>query len=232
MTLTSIGYGDIVPQNTAERYLCSLYMLVSGVIWTYAIGSVASIATTLNPNGVLYHNMMDSLNYFMRERSLPAPMRITLREYFQNARRVHQVTDDSALLHRLTPLLQGTVALAANKQWLDHVWYFRSLGDSRDGREFIASIAKMLVIRAYVAHERLPIGQLYVLRRGLVVKVRPRTPACICAPADTPAHPHTRAHNRRVLTPCPLVCILSLSALCAVVALPRVRQGVGGGHGA
>ena len=107
-----------------------------------------------------------------------------------------------------------------------------SLGDSRDGREFIASIAKMLVIRAYVAHERLPIGQLYVLRRGLVVKVRPRTPACICAPADTPAHPHTRAHNRRVLTPCPLVCILSLSALCAVVALPRVRQGVGGGHGA
>ena len=32
------------------------------------------------------------LNYFMRERGLRSPMRITLREYFQSARRVHQVT--------------------------------------------------------------------------------------------------------------------------------------------
>ena len=171
MTLTSIGYGEFTPVNTAERYLCSVYMMLSGVIWTYAIGSVASIATTLNPNVVLFHNTMDSLNIFMRERGLPGSMRITLREYFHNARRVHQVTDDSELLQRLSPLLQGTVALAANKRWLDHVWYFRSLGDSREGREFIASISKMLVIRAYVSHERLPIGQLYVLRRGLVVKL-------------------------------------------------------------
>ena len=51
----------------------------------------------------------------------------------------------------MPPPLQGTVALAANKKWLDHVWYFRSLGESREGREFIASLAKMLVIRAYVA---------------------------------------------------------------------------------
>jgi len=171
MTLTSIGYGEFTAVNTPERFLGSLYMLCSGVIWTYAIGSVASIATTLDPNGVLFHNTMDSLNYFMRERGLPIPMRITLREYFQQARRVHQVSDDSSLLSRMSPLLQGTVALAANKRWLDHVWYFRSLGESREGREFIASLAKMLVIRAYVAHERLPIGQLYVLRRGLVVKL-------------------------------------------------------------
>jgi hypothetical protein len=91
MTLTSIGYGEFTAVNTPERFLGSLYMLCSGVIWTYAIGSVASIATTLDPNGVLFHNTMDSLNYFMRERGLPIPMRITLREYFQQARRVHQV---------------------------------------------------------------------------------------------------------------------------------------------
>lgn len=59
MTLTSIGYGDFVPKNTAERWLCSLYMLLSGVLWTYVIGSVAAIATTLNPNQILYENTMD-----------------------------------------------------------------------------------------------------------------------------------------------------------------------------
>ena len=146
-------------------------MLVSGVAWTYAIGSAASIATTLDPNGVAYHNTMDQLNYFMRDRGLPGPMRITLREYFMNARKVHQVNGDSDLLARMSPLLQSTVALTANKRWLDRIWFFRDLAHSREGREFIASLAKVLVIRAFVAHERLPIGQLYVLRRGLLVKM-------------------------------------------------------------
>jgi len=172
MTLTSIGYGEFTPVNTAERVLCSIYMMLSGVMWTYAIGSVASIATTLNPNTLEFHNTMDQLNYFMRERGLPRGMRLTLRDYFSSARRVHQLNDDSELLNKMSPLLQGTVALAANKQWIDKIWYFRDIATSiRSGREFVAYLAKSLTIRSYVSHERLPVGQLYVLRRGLVVKM-------------------------------------------------------------
>lgn len=59
MTLTSIGYGAMTPENTTERMLCALYMMLSGIIWTYAIGSVAAIATTLDPNTVQYENTMD-----------------------------------------------------------------------------------------------------------------------------------------------------------------------------
>ena len=58
MTLTSIGYGQMTPENTPERYLCSLYMMLSGIIWTYVIGSVAAIATTLDPSTVAYENTM------------------------------------------------------------------------------------------------------------------------------------------------------------------------------
>ena len=74
MTLTSIGYGEMTPQNSTERALCSLWMMLSGVMWTYVIGQVSSIATTLNPNRVAYENTMDALNYFMRERGLPKEM--------------------------------------------------------------------------------------------------------------------------------------------------------------
>jgi hypothetical protein len=77
MTLTSIGYGEMTPINTAERFLCSVYMLGSGVLWTYVIGCVAAIATTLDPNSIIYQNTMDSLNYFMREaRPRPRPPRL------------------------------------------------------------------------------------------------------------------------------------------------------------
>jgi len=171
MTLTSIGYGEMTPINTAERVLCSVYMMASGVMWTYAIGSVAAIATTLDPNAILYQTTMDSLNYFMRERELPREMRMQLRDYFSSARRVMQYSDDGELLDKMSPLLQGTVALAANKKWLDHIWFFRGLEELEGGSDFIAGLAKSLMIRSFVGHERLPIGQLYILRRGLVVKM-------------------------------------------------------------
>jgi len=171
MTLTSIGYGAMLPITTGERILCSIYMIISGMIWTYVIGTAAGIAATLDPNGVLFHTTMDQLNEFMRERTLPKDMRLRLREYFQFARQVHQVTDDTELLAKMSPMLQGTVALASNKRWLDRVWFFKTLGDTREELEFIAAIARHLQIKAYAVHERLPIGQLYVLRRGLAVKL-------------------------------------------------------------
>jgi CRP-like cAMP-binding protein len=171
MTLTSIGYGYATPVNTAERFLCTFYMMMSGLMWTYAIGSVTAIATTLNPNATLYQTTMDSLNYFMRERDLPRDMRLTLREYFTNARLVHQLNDDGELLDKMSPLLQGSVAMVANKKWLDHIWFFRDIESFKSGSDFIAQLAKQLVVRCFIAQERLPVGQLYILRRGFVVKM-------------------------------------------------------------
>jgi hypothetical protein len=171
MTLTSIGYGEMTPLNTTERVLCSIYMLLSGMMWTYVIGTVAAIATTLNPNQILYEQTMDQLNYFMRERQLPYAMRMTLRDFFQLSRRVNQLNDDADLLDKMSPLLQGAVALAANQMWIDQIWFLRGLSKTRAGLEFIASLAKSLVLRNFVAKERLPIGQLYILRRGMCVKM-------------------------------------------------------------
>ena len=130
MTLTSIGYGEFTPVNTNERALCCVYMLMSGVVWTYAIGTVAAIATTLNPNRVHYENTMDALNYFMRERQLPKAMRITLRDYFTAARQVNQLNSEGELLSKMSPLLQGSVALAASQIWVDQIWFLRDLSKS------------------------------------------------------------------------------------------------------
>ena len=143
---------------------------------------------------------MDQLNYFMRERELPRPMRMVLRDYFLAARRVHQLNDDSELISMMSPLLEGQVAVATNRPWLQKIWYFKDIDQTSEGRFFVvgerrssvcsqhvtapfthrrglclrtlpAAMSKRLVLRAYVTNERLPVGQLYILRRGLVVKM-------------------------------------------------------------
>ena len=107
----------------------------------------------------------------MRERALPRKMRMALRDFFRSSRRINQLNQDGRLLDHLTPHLQGVVALTANQVWVNQVWYFRDTHTSHRGLEFIASLARSLVLRNYVKDERLPIGQLYILRRGLCVKM-------------------------------------------------------------
>ena len=60
LTAVRTGYGEMTPVNTTERWLCSIWMMLSGVMWTYAIGSVAAIATTLDPNRIIYETTMVS----------------------------------------------------------------------------------------------------------------------------------------------------------------------------
>ena len=171
MTLTSIGYGDIVPINTIERQFCCLYMVVAGISWTYVLGTAAGIAATLNPNAVLFQTTMDQLNHFMRQRRLPREMRMRLRDFFSSARRVHQVTGDAELLAKMSPLLQGTVACCANKPWLDQIWFLRDLDTTREERDFVADLSMKLRVAAFVSDERLPLGQLYILCKGMVVRL-------------------------------------------------------------
>ena len=66
---------------------------------------------------------------------------------------------------------QATVATAANSLWLKHVWYLKDVGSSWVERNFIAEVAKRLVLRAFITEERLPVGLMYVLRRGIVVRM-------------------------------------------------------------
>jgi hypothetical protein len=132
---------------------------------------VTAIAVTLNPNKVMYENTMDSLNFFCRERMLSRELRIKLRDFLNAARHVNQLNKDTELVEKFSPMLQGHIALAANRQWLDQIWFFSSLWQSRDGIEFISAVAKALRIRNYTVNERLPIGQLYIMRRGICVKL-------------------------------------------------------------
>lgn len=41
MTVTSIGYGEMLPVNTSERVICSAVMLSSSIVWCYVMGQVS-----------------------------------------------------------------------------------------------------------------------------------------------------------------------------------------------
>lgn len=47
-TITTVGYGDISADTTGERIMCIILMLIGVVSYSYAIGSLSSLLTSLD----------------------------------------------------------------------------------------------------------------------------------------------------------------------------------------
>ena len=179
MTLTSIGYGAMLPpqSNAIEMILCVFLMVISSIIWVYTMGQMCAIATSMDPDTANFHRIMDGLNMFMRERGIEKKLRVRLRMYFHNCRKMYRVSGDTDLLERMSPMLRGVVALEAHRPWLKRVWYLdphMNYEDSQISEElkseqeaFVAQLACSLMLCSYVSEERIPVGSLYILRKGL-----------------------------------------------------------------
>lgn len=64
MTLTSIGYGDIIPTNRYEYSACAGMMLVGGCCWAYVIANICAIVVTVDYTSKNYMETMDQVGSY------------------------------------------------------------------------------------------------------------------------------------------------------------------------
>ena len=78
MTLTSIGYGAMLPpqSNAIEMIVCVFLMVISSILWVYTMGQMCAIATSMDPDTANFHRIMDGLNMFMHERGIDRKLRV------------------------------------------------------------------------------------------------------------------------------------------------------------
>jgi hypothetical protein len=146
MTLTTVGYGDIVPYSDAEYVVCVTIMLLGGMFWAYVIGGLCEIATTMDPQGTEYKKIMGDLNFMMDDHGMPKPMQCEIRRYWKSSQHLQRLNSYGELTDKLSPALKGKVAWSANKWWLTKVWYFAEIinadedGDGDPDPEFFEEL--------------------------------------------------------------------------------------------
>lgn len=83
MTISTIGYGDIVPVTTGERVYVIIAMLVGAFEYGYIVGAVSNIIATRNEKLNRFQGLMRDLNGFLVDHRFPQALRVRLREYFR-----------------------------------------------------------------------------------------------------------------------------------------------------
>ena len=65
VTMTTVGYGDLLPLTNDERYYCLWAMGISAVVFAFAMTSICTFIINLNTNEVYKQNRFDELIGYM-----------------------------------------------------------------------------------------------------------------------------------------------------------------------
>ncbi|CAK9080036.1 unnamed protein product [Durusdinium trenchii] len=129
MTLTSVGYGDVTPQNQVEYTVCAILMMISGLVWAYIVGSVVSLIHTMDTS-VEFKQNMDELNEMMESRGLPRDLRVRMRRYMHECVVAKQQKMQETLLRStISEGLQREVARNNQRDLLKNIYWAKDFPD-------------------------------------------------------------------------------------------------------
>jgi hypothetical protein len=77
MTMTTVGYGDVVILSTVERLYACFEMLLGAVTFAYMLGNVQHLMSKLDTRASMLRTRMESISAFMRHRDIQADLQVT-----------------------------------------------------------------------------------------------------------------------------------------------------------
>jgi len=135
-SLTTVGYGDIVPSTNVERVF-SMFMMILGVtFYAYSTATVSSVLHSVDLRETINREKMESLRAFMQGAGLPTTLMKTLNQHFRYAWwNQHSVFDTQTLMEGMPSHLRTEVAIFLYNDLIKLTPFFRDKSS-----QFIASV--------------------------------------------------------------------------------------------
>jgi len=128
-TLTSVGYGDITPDNNIQMWYAMFVQLIGIGAFGYLIAHVVSIVSKKDPLEIQYTENVELLSATLKHRSLPQDLQKRILNYYGYIRREKVGYDESAFLESLPVSLRTEVAINIRKEFIHEIPLFKNAGE-------------------------------------------------------------------------------------------------------
>lgn len=172
-TLTTVGYGDVVPAGSVQRLYATGVMLLGVGVYAYLIGNIASIIANIDPAKAHYIQQRDRLTAFMKYRNLPRDLQHRIRAYHDYLWENRLLYDESTILRSLPPSLSTEVSMHLKRDIIESVPLFQGASDA-----FIREVALQMKPVVFMPGDTIvcsgdPGREMYFIAHGTAEAVAP-----------------------------------------------------------
>lgn len=150
MTITSCGYGDVVPHSPYETIFTCCIMFSGVVLYTPIIAYISSLATHVDRSSVQLSIFSDSCRHYIERTNMPSDLAhraITYIDYTWSKHAMDPVTAKSTLM-LLPQAIQRDINFAIYRPLFNSMGSLKEVSD-----EFKQSLAMELTTRVLTPHE-------------------------------------------------------------------------------
>lgn len=174
-TLTTIGYGDIVPTTGTEMLFTIFVMLLGVALYGYVIANIASTVFSTDPATTQYRSNLEKLSTLMKYRKLPRELEQKIRNYYFYQYKSRQGFSEANFLRNLPERLNKEVSVLLKQEVVEKIPIFKE-----SGSQFIRDIAQYLVFTVAmpgdIIFEKGDIAeQLYFVVKGELLVLHPNS---------------------------------------------------------
>ncbi len=147
-TLTTVGYGEVVPATMGQQIYAILVMLFGVAMYGFIIGNVASILSKRNPARAQYFNNLEQLRIFVNYRRIPLNLQKKIMDYYLYIWRKKLGFDESDFLSGLPQGLQNEVSVFLKREILEKIPIFREVSN-----EFLIEVSSHMRPQVCIPNE-------------------------------------------------------------------------------
>ena len=108
-TMTTVGYGDVRPENQLERLIATMVMVVSALFWGYIVASMASIISSFSAQSEKAEQFMEQITHYLKEKEYPKQLSLKVQRYYRHYYYKQHATDEVEFIENLSSGLQTEV---------------------------------------------------------------------------------------------------------------------------
>ena len=115
-TMTTVGYGDIVPVTNNERLYSMFSMLLACGIFAYVIGSIGTFLSSRYDEEMIFKQKIMYVDQFLKNKSLNKNVRTKVRRYLEHVleNKREQKIEESEVLELLNKNLKEEIMMHLN----------------------------------------------------------------------------------------------------------------------
>lgn len=114
LTMTTVGYGDVVPVNYHETLACIAIVLLSSGIFAYTLNTITTVLKDFDSNKIIYDEDIRLIQNYMHRKGITSGLQRKVKQYLKHMWKKglnDQLNQELRVFQQLSPSLQQEINL-------------------------------------------------------------------------------------------------------------------------